>query len=655
MDNRTKLPPEQETIRARCIHPSGTYVEFSLADVETSIPARFEKIVRLYSDRIAVKSIHEQLSYSELNHAANRVARVVLDRCGEGQEPVGFLLPKGAPFVIALLGILKAGKIAAPLDPAFPSARLSLMFEDMQARLLVTDHEGFALADGLAGSERCLNISELGTNRVEESPDISISPDAFACLFYTSGSTGSPKGVIENHRNLLHNTMRDTNDYQICAEDKVTFVASSGRDIFRALLNGAAIFPMDIRREGSAGFARWLMEQKITVYNSVTSAFRNFAGTLRGHERFPHLRLIMVTGESVYRSDFELYQKHFSNEGCVFVNRYGPNEASGVISQYLMNKSTEITGSVVPVGYAATGKEIQLIDESGNPVDVGQPGEIVVTSPYLSPGYWRQPDRSREAFRVSSLENKSRVYHTGDMGMMSPDRCLTHLGRKDDQVKIRGNKVQIAAVETVLLNQGNIREAAVVALENDTGDKRLVAYIVARAQPAPTSSELRESLKASIPDFMIPSAFVVLDKLPVTGIGKVDRRLLAAPSKDRPQLRVSYVAPRNVHEAKLAAIWAEVLELVEVGVLDNFFDLGGHSLTASRVISEVIQAFELELPIKALFDAPTIAEMAAIITQTQAKPASESELAQMLQEVEAMTEAEAHRRMDKINSTIANK
>src|SRR5499427_2357878 len=650
-----KLPPEQQAIREKCFHPSGTFVEFPLQDVEASIPERFEKIVRLYPDRIAVKSMHEQLTYSELNDAANRIARVILARCGEGQEPVGLLFPKGAPFVIAMLGILKAGKISVPMDPEFPPGQLALMFEDMQARLLVTDHESFALANSLAGPDRCLNIGELKAHRPEENPHLLLSPDAFACLFYTSGSTGSPKGVIENHRNLLHGTMRDTNDYHICADDKVTFVATSGRDIFRALLNGAAVFPMDIRQEGFTGLSRRLMEQEITIYNSVTSAFRNFAGTLAGHERFPHLRLIMTGGETVYRSDFELYQKHFPDEGCVFVNRYGSNEAGSVVSQYVMDKSTVITSSAVPIGYAVTGKEIQLLDESGNRADIGEPGEIVVTSPYLSPGYWHQPDRSREAFRVLSSDNKSRVYHTGDVGMMGSDSCLMYLGRKDSQVKIRGNGVQITAVETVLLNLDNIREAAVVALEDDTSDKRLVAYLVARTHPAPTSSELRESLKAVISEFMIPSAFVFLDKLPVTGTGKVDRRALTAPSKDRPQLSVSYVAPRNVCEEKLAAIWAEVLGLVEVGVLDNFFHLGGHSLAASRVVARVVQLFALDLPVKALFESPTVADMARVILENQSQRANQTDLERLLSDIETISEEEAQRRLEEFNSTIANK
>ena len=314
------------------------------------------------------------------------------------------------------------------------------------------------------------------------------------------------------------------------------------------------------------------MDDEITILNCVTSAFRNFAGTLAHHERFSHLRLIKVTGETLYKSDFELYQQHFSDK-CILVNRYGPNEA-GHTSQYLIDKEILVTSRVVPVGYADVDKEIQLIDESGNPVGFGQPGEIVVISRYLSPGYWRQPDRTQAVFRVNSLDDHMRAYHTGDMGTMSPDGCLTYLGRKDSQVKIRGNKVEMAAVETALLNLETVREAAVIAVEDHAGDKRLVAYVVGRNVPRPTANELRTALAASLAEYMVPSTFVFLDKLPVIGIDKVDRRALPDPDKRRPELKTPFVASKNPVEEQLTSIWRELLGLDQVGIHDNFFDLG---------------------------------------------------------------------------------
>jgi amino acid adenylation domain-containing protein len=637
------LPPEQQAILDKSFHPSGTFVGFPIEDVETSIPARFEKIVQRYPHRIAVKSKTEQLTYAELNLAANRIAQAILARCGESPEPIGLLFPKGVAFVTAMLANLKAGKICVPLDPALPPAQLSLMFQDLQARFLVTDQAGLALANSLAGHNRCLNIDELGNYSNEKCSSLPLSPDTLAIIFYTSGSTGQPKGVTENHRNLLYHTMKDTNHFHICADDRLTFVASSGRDVLRALLNGAVVHPIDIRQEGFAGLGRRLMEEKITIFNCVASAFRNFVGTLTSHERFPCLRLIKVTGETLHKSDFELYQKHFS-DNCIFVNRYGPNEA-GHSSQYLMDKATVISSHIVPVGYTDKGKVIQLVDESGNPVSFGQPGEIVVTSRHLSPGYWRQPERTHAVFRVNSLNDQVRVYYTGDMGTMSSDGCLTYLGRKDFQVKIRGNKVEMAAIETALLNLETVREAAVIAVEDDAGDKRLVAYVVARNVPGPTANQLRTALAASLAEYMVPSTFVFLDKLPVIGIGKIDRRALPAADKRRPKLDTPFVASRTPVEQQLTSIWAEVLGLDQIGIHDNFFDLGGHSLAAMRVVSQVIKQFQLEIPLQSLFHSPTVAEMAAVITEHQGKQLGEKELERMLSEIEMMSDEEANKRL----------
>ena len=574
-----------------------------------------------------------------MNRAANRVAQALLALSDAPLEPIGLLLPKSAALAVAMLGTLKAGKICVPMDPAFPAARLALMFADMQARFLVVNRASLEAADAFAGYERLLNIDEVDINWAVESPNLSCRADDPACIFYTSGSTGSPKGVIENHRNLLYHTMRDTNEYHICAEDRVTFVASSGRDIFRAILNGAAVYPIDVRQEDFAGLAQWMMEQEITILNCVTSAFRSFALALHGDEAFPCLRLIGLTGETVYKSDFELYKKHFS-DACVLVNRYGPNEV-GRIAQYLLSKRTVITTDVVPVGYLASGKTIQLVDDDGELAAIGQTGEIVVKSRYVSPGYWRQPELSRTAFPVDPLDGQMRVYHTGDIGAMAPDGCLVHLGRTDFQVKIRGNKVNFTAIETALRELEIVQEAAVIAVDDDNGDKRLIGYVVAKTMTGSTTSTLRDALTERFPAFMIPSAFVYLDQLPLTGIGKIDRRALPVPDRRRPAQDGPYVAPRNEVEAKLSAIWAEVLGLTDLGVLDNFLHLGGHSLAASRVISRVIETFRLQLPVKALFDAPTVAQMAAVISASLSKQASDVELARMLSEVEALTDIEA--------------
>lgn len=636
------LPPEQEAIRAKCFHPAGEFIEFPLADVETSIPARFEKMARAYPERVAVARSAWRLNYGALNGAANNIAAAIVERCGDSRsEPVGLLFRKGVGFVVGLLGILKAGKICAPLDPALPPERLSLMCADMQARLLITDEEGGSLASRLAEPQGWLTIENLLAGPAPANPRVSVSPDAVACLFYTSGSTAQPKAVVETHGNLLRSTARDTADYHLCAEDRMTFVASSGRDIFRALLNGAAIFPVDLRREGFAGLGRTLIDHEITILNCVASAFRGFAQSLSGDERFDHLRLIKLNGETVYQSDYQLFHSHFAPE-CILVNTYGPTEC-GTICQYLMDKSRAAANGVLPVGYPVFAKEVWLEDANGGAVPCGTPGEIVVKSRYLSNGYWRATQELPAPFCADPSDEQAKIYRTGDIGVLAPDGCLTHLGRKDSLVKIRGNQVVTSAVETVLLSLGVLSKATVLSALDRDGDRCLIAYVVARQRPGPSAAELRDRLQEIVPSYMIPNRFVFLDDLPVTGNGKVNRRALQPPDRQRPRLDAPYIAPGTEIEKALASIWAEVLSVDPVGIHDDFFALGGHSLAAMRVVARVIQTFQFDLALQELINAPTVAAMAQVIAGCLGRQTKPEDLERLLAEVEAMTEAEAQK------------
>ena len=633
------LSPGQQEIRDKCFHPSGAFVEFPIEDIEASIPERFEKIVRLYPDRLAVKMGDRALTYDELNKAANRIACAILALRGEDEEPIGLLFNKGANLVMVILGTLKAGKHYVLLDSSLPAARSSFILEHSQASLLVTDNEHLSLARGLDWEERqTINVDELSSGVDCKNPRLSISANAIAWTHYTSGSTGQPKGVMQNHRNALHVVRVHTNDYRVCSEDRLTFLASRGGDIFLSLLNGSSVFPVDLKREGLAQLGNLLIQERITIYGSVASTFRHFIASLSGAEQFPNLRLIKLVGEPLYKTDVDAYRKHFSQD-CILVNRLGGTE-TGTFCHYFVDHSTSIDENVLPVGYAVDDKQILLLGDDGKDVGINQIGEIAVKSHYLSPGYWRSPDLTKAAFLPDPEGGDLRTYLIGDLGRRLANGCLIHVGRKDFQVKIRGSRVEIAEVETALLAFDNVKEA-VVASHDSSGNTQLVAYIVPKTGTNLTVNEIRRSLAVTLPDYMIPSAFVMMERLPVTGIGKVDRRALPDPGKSRPEMGGAYVAPRSRLEHELATTWAEILNLEQVGAHDNFFDLGGHSLAACRIISRIIKTFELDLPIKALFDSPTVAEMAAIITRNQAKRASDAELAQMLREVEAMSEEEA--------------
>lgn len=615
----------QQHLRGKSFHPSGSFVEFSKKDVERSIPQRFEQQVAKYPDRVAVKSGNHALTYDELNKASNRVTHAIVAQRKEGDEPIALLFEQGTQVIAAILGVLKAGKIYAPLDPSHPPARLTCMLEDSQATLVVTNNKNFSLAHQITQDKtKLINIDELDSKISNEDLSLDISADALAYILYTSGSTGQPKGVVQNHRNVLHDCMSYTNNLHICAADRVALLASvcvgaSVHYLFGALLNGAGLYPLDIREERLTYLAPWLIQERITFFQLSANVFRYFLGTLTGAEDFSDLRLIALGSAQVTRKDVELYKKHFS-ANCILLNRLSTTE-SRTIRWHFIDKQTPIHGDTLPVGYAVEDKEVLLLDEAGAEVGANEIGEIAVRSRYLTPGYWRRPELTQAKFLPDPEGSDKRIYLTGDLGRMMPDGCLEHLGRNDFRVKIRGYTVEVAEIERALLEHANVRETAVVAMEDNRGDKRLVAYLAANHQPAPSISELRRVLMEKLPFFMVPSEFVLCDALPLTASGKVDRRALPEPVWNRTQLNSPFVAPRTPVEEMVAAIWIEVLGLERAGVKDNFFDLGGHSLLATRILSAVQDLFQVQLELRELFDNPTIEELALTTTENLARNA----------------------------------
>ncbi|MFQ5683991.1 MAG: amino acid adenylation domain-containing protein, partial [Candidatus Binatia bacterium] len=643
----SKLPPEQQAIRAKCFHPSGTFVEFPKEEIEQSVPERFEQMVRLYPNRIAVKTRSHELTYEELNQMANCVARAILAQRGKGNEPIALLLEHDVAMITAILAALKAGKIYVPLDPSYPLAWITSMLEDAQPGLILTNTKHRAFAQALA-QQVChvLNIDELDVHFDSENPDLSLSSDTPAYILYTSGSTGQPKGVYHNHRNVLHRVKSDTNVFHFCTDDHVSLLSSctsnaSVGDIFGALLNGATLCPFNFKEEGLVNLINWLIREEITIYHSVPTLFRHVCGTLTGVEQFPTLRLVCLGGEPVYKREVGLYKKHFSRY-CNFLNVLGITETHN-ITAYVIDKDTQIEGSVMPAGYTLEDKEVFLLDDHGEAVAQGHIGEIAIRSRYLSPGYWRRLDLTQAKFLPDPEGGDRCVYLTGDLGRMLPDGCLMHLGRKDFQVKMRGYRIEISEVEVRLLDHAAIKEAAVAACKDQSGDIRLVGYFVPAQYPAPTVSDLRCFLQERLPDYMIPSAFVALEAMPLTPSGKVDRKALPLLNGRRPELDTPYAAPTTPVEEELAKIWGQILSLDQVGIHDNFFELGGHSLAAARLISRVINTFKVELPINSLFDSPTVADMAVVITRNMRKKAGDEELARMLTEVESLSDEEAKR------------
>ena len=599
------------------ISPSQAFREFAKSEIEQSIPQRFSQQVRQYPHNLAIKTKKYQWTYTQLDRVSLKVAHIVLNQGGHEQQRIALLLEHDAPAIAAILGVLKAGKTYVPLDPSYPRERLGYILEDSLATAMVTNNQNLALALELSPEEMTLiNIDEIDTSNVgfsgeESTPEIA--PDTLAYILYTSGSTGRPKGVMQNHRNVLHFIRNYTNNLKISPNDRLTLLSSMSfdaaiMDIFAALLNGATLYPFDIKSEGLAPLPSYLQQSGITIYHSTPTVYRHLAPHLPAADFLPQIRLIILGGEEVKPKDVELYLQHFSAD-CILVNGLGPTEST-VTLQYFIHRQTKV-GHRVPVGYPIEETEIILLDNNGEVTDFY--GEIAILSSYIALGYWRKPQLTEQVFGADPSGGNRRLYRTGDIGRLRPDGSLEFLGRKDFQVKLRGYRIELGEIEAALTQHSQVKEAAVIPREDSHGDKRLVAYVVPD-ESQPVISELRSFVKTKLPDYMIPAVFVVLDSLPLTPNRKVNRRALPAP--DLSTQDVEGISPRTTTELQLAQIWSEVLNIPSVGVRDNFFDLGGHSLLGVRLIARIEQQLGTHLALATLFTEPTIEHQASLLSAT---------------------------------------
>ncbi len=617
MTTQRQVPEWQQVMIDRCYHPTGAWEEFPHADIEQPIGQRFEKMVALYPDRLAIQSDTSAFSYAELNGRANQIGRTILAMDAMDRSPIGLLLEKNPLGYAAILGILKTGRPFVILNPALPKERLDYLWDTSQAGLIVTDGEHSTLASDLAGtSQRCIDIGRIEQTLSPDNFHLPVSPDQFAVIAYTSGSTGQPKGVCHTHRTLLHVAMRLTNLFHFCPQDRRGILRTFGTltsftDVAYALLNGGAAILYDTQRQGVQKIAHWLVAQRITTTVFVPTLYRQFMDALPPDLLLPDLRLIILGGESITQADIMNYRERLPAT-CLLSLGYGLTELVSA-TMYLVDRENAVQDGPTPSGYPMQDIEISILDKEYRSVEPGQGGEIALSSPYLAQGYWGQPDLTAARFLPGLPGKNCRTYLTGDMGLLQPDGCLIHLNRTDFQVKIRGLSVNMTEVEDVLQQLERVQAAAVVALPDHAGTLRLVAYIVSHQSPPPSVTALRRSLLPKLPGHMLPSVFVFLDELPQTASGKIDRKALPPPSTHRPPLDVPFANQRTPIEQITCTLWADILGLDEIGIYDPFLELGGDSLKAMRIAARVQDEFGVEIPLAELFAAATVAEMALAV------------------------------------------
>ena len=631
------------------IRPEGDFKLFANEAIEQSIPQRFEQQVRVYGDRVAIKSARETYTFAALNRTANRLARAILSRRHRAAEPVALLFDHGASVLVAIMAVLKSGKFYLVLDAGYPPDRLQSMLQDSGAKLVVTDPENYAFARQLC-SDRAdiLNIADVRLDLADDDLGDYPTPDSLALLLYTSGSTGRPKGVMHTHQNILVDVRNLTNGWCATEQDRwllhtsVSF-ANSVRTIYSSLLNGGAIYPYDIKKHGFGDLPNWLLSNEITIVRTVPTTFRDFMGTLEKGLVFPAVRVLSVGGEPMLRADVDFFNQHFLSH-CVLVHALGPTECLTVCWAFIPH-GAQITGSKLPIGYSLQDKDVLVLDDAGQEVGPGKVGQLAVKSRYISRGYWRDPERTDAVFLPDPTGDDARIYLTGDLGVREPDGCLIHVGREDFQVKIRGFRIDVAEVEIALRAVDGVETAVVVGRQDGMSQQRLVAYFVPTTHPPITVTKLRQSLARVLPDYMIPAVFVSIDALPQTPNGKTDRLRLPLPGRDRPALENPLVLPRTEMESDLSAIWAEVLGLDQVGVQDNFFELGGNSLLATQIIARVVQRLKVNIPLRHLLESPTVASMAEYALLARAEGNDAGALSRILQEIELLSDEEIDNRL----------
>ncbi|HLG61269.1 MAG TPA: non-ribosomal peptide synthetase [Ktedonosporobacter sp.] len=577
-----------------------------------SVPLLIEQQAAATPEAIALVAGKERLSYRDLNRRANQLAHY-LRKLGVGPEKlVGCCLDRSLDLVVALLGILKAGGAYVPLDPAYPPERLSFMLKDAQTPVLITKHGLISSFDGEDTQIICLDTdAETLAQQKETAPVSLLHLHHLAYVIYTSGSTGQPKGVQITHKGLLNLVRWHWRAFAVTAADRATQLTSpafdaTGWELWPYLATGARIYlPDEETRVTPTALRDWLIDEDITI---------TFLPTLLAESVLDldwpspvSLRLLLTGADKLQR---------YPSPALPFtlVNNYGPTEATVVTTSGIV-PPTEQPDAPPSIGRPIDHAQTYILDDCLQPVPIGTPGELYIGGAGLARGYHNRPELTAEKFIAHpfSKEPGARLYKTGDLARFLPDGQIAFLGRADHQIKIRGFRIEPDEIAVRLNSHSAIKMSFVMAREDTPGDKRLVAYIVPAEGASLSVSNLRATLSVHLPDYMLPTAFVLLATLPTTPNGKVDRAALPAPHAGNTLRDGEIAEPRTPIEEKIAAIIARLLETERVGSDENFFMLGGHSLLGTQVIARIAETFGIDLPLRVLFDAPTVRSLSAEI------------------------------------------
>lgn len=594
-----------------------------------TMDALFDRKCDLHPDSIAVEIGDQRVTYAELRKLADALAGELAHRGLQHGEPVGICLDKSIATQTAMLAILKAGGCYVPYDLTYPEERVRYMLDDAKPKFMLTHKHLLAQLPGVADRAILLNLlggAEEGTFGTRPVPQRKHDTDSPAYILYTSGSTGNPKGVVVPHRGVVR-LVRDQNYMSFTADQvylqmgNLCFDASTF-EIWGALLNGARLVIQPQVKPTMREVADVLKAHKVTTVLFPTGLFNMLVDeqmdALRG------LKHLVTGGDTMSPAHARKVLRELGPG--VLVNAYGPTENSVIVTCQVINNDSQLTGTV-PIGKPIANTEAYVLDEALRQVPIGVTGELYAGGDGVALGYWHRPELSAEKFIADPFSGRAgaKLYRTGDLARWREDGTIEFLGRADTQVKLRGFRIELGEIESALSDLREVKDTIVLARQEGASDKQLVCYVVPtdpqdhedRERRDRTLQRVREHIAGKLPAHMVPTAFVSLAAMPLTANGKVDRKALPAPMPPRPTMRAQHVAPRNVVEQELCAIWSKTLNTEKIGVHDNFFELGGHSLTGIQLLGQVEQRFGTAIEFKQLFMAPTVSQMALLIDRSE--------------------------------------
>jgi len=579
-------------------------------------------------DSIAVVFDDNSYSYSKLNEKANQIANYLIQNGVKPDTLIAVCMDKSIDLMAAVLAVLKAGGAYLPVDPSYPQERIDYMLADSNVNFIISETVNKDILNNKDINILYLNADETLKDYSAANPNVKIDKINLAYMIYTSGTTGKAKGTMIQHASLVNAYLAWEMDYNLLSEARNHLqMASFSFDVFsgdwtRALCSGGKL--VLVKREtllDAEALYYTMKKEEINIAEFVPAVLRNLISYLIDKDLNLKFFNALIAGSDIWYVKEYKEIKKLCGDKTRLINSFGLTEATIDTTYFEADKLNISDERLVPIGKPFTNMPVYILDEKLNPVPIGVRGELFVGGIGVARGYFKRPDLTAEKFIPNPYPNQpgERMYRTGDIARYLSDGNIEFLGRKDHQIKLRGQRIELGEIETAIGKFKSIKDVAVIAREDKPGEKNLVAYIVLNSDPDIDTNELRKYLLNQIPEYMIPSAFVILDELPLTPNGKVDRKSLPKPDEKlfKEAVAVDYVAPRNPVEEVIVKIWSEVLNIDVIGIYNNFFLLGGHSLLATQVISRIKKHLEVAIPLRTIFETPTVSALAKAVEKTK--------------------------------------